>query len=274
MSTPKSLNAYEREQIERIRAWKSENPSIVIRTIEVIAYPITRYIQEAVPDTALQWAFDAANYLASEAADTGDILKTAGVNNIGILRNKDFRLSDDLADSVHNWAIGLAAASGGAAGAAGILGLAVDIPAVILLALRTIHKIGLCYGYECRSEMDRRFALGVLAASCATSMSEKTEALSVLRMIEAAIAQRTFRAMSKKAAGRQLSREGSVLAIRGLARQIGINLSKRKAAQVIPVIGAAVSASVNGWYIRDVGWAARRAFQERWLVDNRKGTDL
>jgi len=27
---------------------------------------------------------------------------------------------------------------------------------------------------------------------------------------------------------------------------------------------------VNAWYIREVGWAARRAFQERWLIDNEK----
>ena len=55
-----------------------------------------------------------------------------------------------------------------------------------------------------------------------------------------------------------------------MAKQIGINITKRKALQAIPVIGALVGGSVNGWYIKDVGWAARRAFQERWLIDNQK----
>jgi hypothetical protein len=51
---------------------------------------------------------------------------------------------------------------------------------------------------------------------------------------------------------------------------LGINITKRKALQAIPVIGAGVGASLNGWYIKEVGWAARRAFQERWFIDNRK----
>ena len=44
----------------------------------------------------------------------------------------------------------------------------------------------------------------------------------------------------------------------------------RKALQVIPGIGTGIGASVNGWYIKGVGWTARRAFQEKWSIDNRK----
>jgi len=47
-------------------------------------------------------------------------------------------------------------------------------------------------------------------------------------------------------------------------------LTKRKALQAIPAIGALIGASVNGWYIKEVGWTARRAFQERWLLENHK----
>ena len=28
-----------------------------------------------------------------------------------------------------------------------------------------------------------------------------------------------------------------------------------------------VGGSANGWWMKEVGWAARRAFQERWLLD-------
>ncbi len=76
--------------------------------------------------------------------------------------------------------------------------------------------------------------------------------------------------MAEKASGLQLSKEGGIIAIKNLAKQLGINITKRKAMQAVPLIGAAVGASVNGWYVKDVGWAARRAFQERWLVDNKK----
>ena len=40
---------------------------------------------------------------------------------------------------------------------------------------------------------------------------------------------------------------------------------KRKAAGSIPIVGAAVGAAVNAWYLNDVAQAARFTFQERWL---------
>jgi hypothetical protein len=39
------------------------------------------------------------------------------------------------------------------------------------------------------------------------------------------------------------------------------------------VIGAAVGASVNAWYMRDVTTAARRTFQVRWLAERGKAFD-
>lgn len=270
MATSNSLTVYEKNQVRTIKAWKNETPDVISRAVGFLTYPATRVIQKAIPDIAIEVIFDAANFLANQITDTKDIVKAAAVCQISDLKNKDFKLSDELANSIHNRAIGLAVAQGGAAGAVGIVGLAVDIPAIIMLALRTIHKIGLCYGYECHSEMDKNFALGILSASGANSMNEKIEALATLRLIEATIAKQKWKALAEKAAGRQLSKEGGIIAIKNLAKQLGINITKRKAMQAIPFIGAAVGASVNGWYVKDVGWAARRAFQERWLVDNKK----
>lgn len=83
-------------------------------------------------------------------------------------KNKNIELSGKVANRIHNWAIGIAAAEGGVTGTAGIIGLAADIPAIITFALRTIHKVGLCYGYECHSEMDKNFVLAILSASGAS----------------------------------------------------------------------------------------------------------
>lgn len=73
--------------------------------------------------------------------------------------------------------------------------------------------------------------------------------------------------MAAKAAAQQLSVEGAVIAVRSLASQLGINLTKRKALAAIPLIGAAVGASANGWFLREVGVAAQKLYQERWLRD-------
>lgn len=61
-------------------------------------------------------------------ADKGDILRDGRISSIGDLKTKSLEPSDELANSVHNWAIGVASAEGGAAGAFGLAGMAVDIP--------------------------------------------------------------------------------------------------------------------------------------------------
>jgi hypothetical protein len=84
----------------------------------------------------------------------------------------------------------------------------------------------------------------------------------------------TWKAMAQKAAQSTISKEGALITLRTLAKQLGINITKRRALAAIPAIGAAVGACVNGWYMNDVGWAARRAFQERKLVDQGKIIDI
>ncbi len=81
------------------------------------------------------------------------------------------------------------------------------------------------------------------------------------------ILRQTFKAMGERAASRVLGKEAAIIALRNLARQLGVNLTKRKMLQAIPVAGAAIGAAVNGTFIDEVAWAARRAYQERWFKD-------
>lgn len=272
--TLNDLTSYEEEQTTQIRKWKAEEPGVVSKALNVVLTPVNWLFQKIIPPKAIQGAIDGANQLGGLLADSKDILRDGRVITISELRYKDLQLSDKLADDVHNWAIGIAAAEGAGTGALGVLGIAVDIPAVITLALRTIHKIGLCYGYECSSQDDKDFILAVLAASGANSMEEKITALTTLRAIEVTIAKQTWKSIAEKAAKERLSKEAAINGLRNLAKQLGINLTKRKALVAIPVIGAAVGGTVNGWYLKEVGWAARRAFQERWLIDNNKIIDI
>lgn len=101
-------------------------------------------------------------------------------------------------------------------------------------------------------------------------MEEKISALALLTAIRTVLVKMTWKQMTEKAAQSQLSKEAAIVAIRNLAKQLGVNITKRKAMASIPYIGALVGGSVNGWYIKEVGWAARRAFQERWLTENGK----
>jgi len=168
------------------------------------------------------------------------------VSEIEELKTKDLRLSDQLAKEIHRWAVALAAAEGAGSGVWGFWGLAVDIPFIITFALRTIHKIGLCYGYQVKDEKDRDFVLTLLSAAGANTPKEKAEAVKILRAVDIMIAKQTVKTVYEKAVQRQLSKEAVLISLEKLSGQLGINITERKILQTIPAIGAAVGGSVNG----------------------------
>jgi len=264
-----ALNQYEHQQFNEIAAWKDEEPGVVSNVVGKALYPLTWLINKIIPTSAIQAVLEAANRIAELSADENDIRRDAGVSSIEEIRKVSLDKCDELANGVHNWAIGLASAEGGVTGSLGLPGLAADIPLTITFALRTIHKIGLCYGFKLDDERGKQIVLGILATSGANSMHEKVAALATLHQIKVIVRASTWKAM-EKIAENQFTKEAGILATKAVAKSLGINMTKRKTLQAIPIIGALVGASVNGWYIKEVGWAARREFQEHWLLDNNK----
>ncbi|KUO59693.1 MAG: ATPase [Gracilibacter sp. BRH_c7a] len=265
---------YENEQIVKIKEWKNEVPGVISKAFGIVVEPLGWLVKKVVPEAAIRGALDFSNAMAKWLTDTNDIKRDACVENMEELKTKNLQLSDKLADEVHNWAIGVGVAEGAGTGVLGLPGIAVDIPVVITIALRTIHKIGVCYGYEVRTQDDNEFILAIMSAAGANSVAEKNSALLLLRSIEVTIAKNTWKKLAQVAAEKQIGKEAGIIALRNLAKQLGINLTKRKALAAIPFIGGIIGGSVNGWYIKEVGWAARRAFQERWLIDNHKIIDI
>lgn len=257
------LTVYERTQWRKIQEWEAAAPGIVGRAAAFLAKPVGNAVQ-MIPAGAVEAALKSANFVGKNLADVQDILRDGEVERIELLRGRELRLCDSLADGVHNRAIGLAAAEGGATGVAGLPGLVADVPALMVLVLRTIHKIGYCYGYAAKTPEEDAFALQILAAASANSLQEKAGALMAMAELEQRL---QAVAVSGVGTGYQesLGKETVLLLIQRLARQVGINLTKRKVLEMVPGLGALVGAAMNGNYLQDVSWTARRKFQSRWL---------
>lgn len=269
-----AITSHEREQSKQIQLWKNQEPSVVDKTIGVVIEPLAWMVRQVVPDDALLGALKMARQLSTMTVDTADVLREASAKDILELRSKDLELSDRLADEVHNWGIGLAAASGAGTGAFGIFGAPVDIPTLVIISLRTIEKIGVCYGYECKTQADEDFIMGIIAAAGANTIEDKLAALTAIRAIETVLIKQTWKKMAETAAKNHFSKESAIIGLRAVAKQLSINITKRKALAAIPFIGSLVGGSMNAWYLRDIGWAARRVFQERWLMENGKLIDV
>ena len=78
------------------------------------------------------------------------------------------------------------------------------------------------------------------------------------------IAKNTWKKLAEDAATNKVC-AALVTQTRALAKQLGVNITKRKASQAIPVIGAAVGFAMNITFIRDICEAAQMKYKERWI---------
>ena len=259
------LTAYEQKTLRELRAWQAQPPGWGTRLLAKPGSKVAEVVQILVPTTALRSALAGSDRLGRRLVDRRSILKRAGVAEISQLRQRSLEANDTLATSVTRRALALAGASGAAFGLAGAFGFAADIPTLLTLAFRTIHRVGLCYGEDPAADDARQLGIGVFALVSANSMDEKQLALNVLHAQVGELSEAAWRDGIERVTERELAKEATVYSLQNLARAIGLNLGRRKAAGSIPVLGAVVGGAVNAWYINDVAQTARYVFHSRWL---------
>ncbi len=237
-------------------AYRKATPSVLPRALRSVTAPLSAMASGLIPAEVVEAAIKGADWVAA-ASVRSKVL------------SHDFEVlaeCDQAAGEVRNWALGLAVSSGGAAGAFGAAGLAFDIPATMTLALRTVRLTGLAYGFGAEGAQEQVYILDILQLAGANSEDERTEALRRLSEGRARLAQEDW----KKIVEMTGQSAGAAAATQRVAATLGVHLSARKLAQVAPVLGAAIGASVNGAFQSDVSKAAQFGFRARWLELNER----
>jgi hypothetical protein len=251
--TPRNAD-YIAKIIRDISEWKSQSPSVISELMGAATYPITWLVRQMIPTAAIQGALAGFDWIGKNTTTAP-----------GTPDHDDIESCNKFADQVINVHIGVAAVEGGAAGFFGLPAMVVDVPAVILLAMRQIRQIGREYGFDADTEEEQQFVYSVMSSASANSQEEKLAAIATNAYLINLLSKNTWKALAEKAASQQIGGAAAVIGIKSLAKQLGINITKRSALAAIPVIGAAVGAGANGWFMRDVGIAAQNLYQERWL---------
>ena len=262
------LNQYEHEQLALIRAWRGQQPGLATRTIGQATGPLANAAEKMVPTLALRLALDAVHATAVRITDRRSILKRAGVAHIEDLRHAELETCDRLAQQVSRRAAMMAGGSGAVFGLAGGLGLIADLPTLLTLTFRTIHRVGLCYGEDLAAPERRRLPVAVFALASANSMQEKAAALAAIDSVgevDDTIDHEAGMDGVSRAAQRELAKDSVAFSLNNLGKSLARNLGWRKAGESLPVVGAVVGGSVNAWYLRDLARSAQYTFQLRWL---------
>jgi len=259
------LNEYEHEQLALIREWRAQPPGLATRTIGHATAPLAEAAERMVPTVVLRLALDAMHALAVRLADPASVLRHGGVHRIEDLRQLPLESCDRLAEQVGHRAMLLGGGSGAVCGVAGGLGLVVDLPTLLTLTFRTIHRVALCYGEDLAPPERRILPVAVFALASANSMDEKNQALHAIDSTLEPGVQTAWVEGLGRAAQRELAKDSVAFSLNNLGKSLARNLGWRKAGESVPLIGAVVGLSVNAWYVHDLARIARHTFQLRWL---------
>lgn len=245
-----TLTPYEADIVQEIAAWKSRPPNPISELFDMIAMPAADLVEKFIPDNLVRAAIARSYDLSEVLAGQEDIKRQAGVRELGELLKKPLEDCDRLAFQVSAAAQSLATVEGAATGAGGVLTTLIDIPLMFVLALRTILKVGHCYGYTLDRAEDRHFVLGVLIAASSSSLQVRRKRLEDLRQIEEMLLEETQEEI--------------------VAEELLSLLFQLEIFEDVPGVGMISGALLNLFFIRRIDRTARHVFQERWLAANGK----
>jgi hypothetical protein len=144
--------------------------------------------------------------------------------------------------------------------------IAVDVPALFMVSFRGIQQIGASYGFDMQDPAMFPVIMRVFSAGSAVSTPAKTAALLDLHVAAAAFSKNWTYA---KVADRTATGAAAIAlkeATRHLPKEIANRITKRKLAQTIPVVGAAIGAGFNYWFVSTTLHSAYMSFRYMYLA--------
>ena len=263
--SPKAARKYETRQVARIRKWRSRRPGWTARMVAKLTAPIVWMFRQIIPHGAVEATLHGNFWLARRWARERTTLRSLGASSFAELTEAELLHADRAVRKIHRRATYLAALIGVASGTFGIFALPVGMAAALNVALRTIHRIGLCYGYEAQTEAERLFIYYTLSLAGNRGPAEKSVSLDALRELQAKIALAAPEPIAGELVDDKTRHHAFSIAHHDFSREITKQLVEVRLLTAIPGIGAVMGLIVDTNYMRSVGWAARHAYQLRWL---------
>jgi hypothetical protein len=241
-----TLSPYEAARVREIAAWKSTRVSRLAEVIDTLTAPVTWAVGHFIPRAAVTKVVTSMEWVAHRSDPLNEVLKAAGVDSLAALRDGRLEECDALGSMFTARAERFAVVESAATGFGGPL---FHVPAQLIAALRSITRIGHCYGYELDDALGHAVVLDILEIATLDSFAERQ------RLIE-----RLHFAIDRQ----EETRPGG----EDLLHRTSRNLIAEEVVDLIPVVGTAVSFLFDSQFMHGVDEAARRIFQERWLRDH------
>lgn len=251
------MNKFHSLVIKDYENWKSTPPNVIQHVFGYAAKPVEFLLKPFIKKIAplLEGVLKGLNNYIAQAIDSW----SGKIVNVNSLTEKEFeewvKKADKKSRNLATAGIASLTVEGGGFGFGGIVLLAADIPASFGLVMGFSNKIALTYQLDITNEEVQIELLRAISAGSETTISGKVESASTLKVVTEIITKQTWKSM-EEAPVKALPKIISV--IRSLLKQMGVNITKRKALQLIPVAGAVAGGVINGSWGADVFEAVRQ----------------
>jgi hypothetical protein len=149
--------------------------------------------------------------------------------------------------------------SAGAAAGTVVAAVTGDIVASLAMMGRTVGSVAVRYGYDVSLPDEEPFVMGIMSLGIAGSLEAKRAALSQFSKLS--------QLMMKNPSWAQLNEKVLVRIIARMYESLGLRLTRRKLAEVVPFVGVGINAALNAAITRDVYRRAEDAYRLRFLSE-------
>lgn len=271
MAIPHALAPESEALLASIISWRDRPAGPDVRGLPRVNVPLLGRLRKTVPPAAAQRTLAAAYATSVRLSQPQALLRQAGAASLDDLRAASPAACDALARKIALRSGWLAGGSGAALGVAGAAGLVADAPTLLLIALRTLIRIGYCYG----EQPSPALVAALFALASADTNAEKRLAWQAALTAaagglphgdEIANGEAAVRDGLERAAEREFAKQALTGSLQKLAGALAQRLGMRKAAGLLPVVGALVGGAVNIRFVYLLAEATRMAFNARRLL--------
>ncbi|MFC6420987.1 EcsC family protein [Ornithinimicrobium tianjinense] len=149
--------------------------------------------------------------------------------------------------------------SGGATAGVVVGAVAVDAVASLAMMGRAVGDVASRYGYDMRDPGEELFAMGVLSLGMAGDVGAKTQALASLS--------RLTQRMMRRATWSELNKHVLVKVLQKVYQRLGLRLTQRKLAQIVPVAGIGINAALTASLVDKTFERAQAVYRLRTLSE-------
>jgi len=163
--------------------------------------------------------------------------------------------------------------SGIATGLIGLPGAVVDIPATITMFFRNIQTVCACYGVDPADPTNAPYYLWLMTSGSPSPGDEGSETGYIMTRLGLGLMVKEAQAFIATAAGKSLaqlmtkeSAPALVRLLNTILSRLGIEMTEKVAATIIPIIGAVAAAGINTAFMRDIHTNALMAGRTKYLA--------